>query len=78
MHSLLWCADVLVAEVSCVYESTEPILQSRPHTNTLTRTAAIVKVLPNLHMYMYIHCNLMKSVSPPFPLQRDKRKRKVI
>ena len=54
MHSLLWCADVLVAEVSSVYESTEPVLQSRPHTNTLTRAAAIVKVLPNLHMHMYV------------------------
>jgi hypothetical protein len=61
---------VFVAEVSCVYESAEPILQPRPHTNPLTRAAPIVKVLPNLRMCMYIHCNLMKSVSPPPTAER--------
>ena len=55
MHSLLRCADMLVAEISSVYESTEPILQPRPHTNTLTRAAAIIKVLPHLHMYVCMY-----------------------
>ena len=51
MYSLLWCADVLITEVSCVYESTKAILQPRPHPYALSRAAAIVKVLPNLHMH---------------------------
>ena len=50
MYSLLWCADVLVTEVSGVYESTETVLQPCPHSNTLTWAAAIIKMLPNLNM----------------------------
>ena len=51
MYSLLWCADMFIAEVSRVYEPTKAVLQSRPHPNALTRTATIIKVLPNLQMY---------------------------
>ena len=48
MDSLLRSADVFVTEVSGVDEATESILKTCPHSNALTGTAAIIKVLPHL------------------------------
>lgn len=51
MDSLLGGADVFVAEIPGVDESSEPVLQSCPHTNPLTRAAAVIKMLPHLKVH---------------------------
>ena len=53
MNPLLWGTDVFVTEVSGVYEPTKTILQPHPYTDALARTAAIVEVLPDLHVHVH-------------------------
>lgn len=48
VHPLLWCMHKLVTDVLGKDEPTESALQSGPYPDTLTRTTAIVKVLPHL------------------------------
>ena len=48
MYSLLRSIDLTVTEVLGVYEARETILKTSTHSNTLTWTATIIKVLPYL------------------------------
>lgn len=48
MHSLLRCVDLTVTEVLCVDESRETVLKTSSHSNTLTWTTPVIKMLPYL------------------------------
>ena len=48
VHPLLRCVHELVTDVLGKDEPIESALQSGPYPDTLTRTTAIVKVLPHL------------------------------
>ena len=53
MDSFFRGADVFVAEVSGVDESAESVLEPRSHSDALTGTTAVVKVLPHLQVRVY-------------------------